>query len=53
MTEFKFYPDEAGQSVCTDYDIVTNVYQQVEGAEALGWSDQGEGQIGLQALASV
>ena len=45
MTQFTFYPDEAGQTVCTDYDVVTNVYQQIQGAEALGWSDWAEGTL--------
>ena len=35
MTEFTFYPDAAGKSVCTSYDIVTNIYQQVDGGKVL------------------
>lgn len=45
MTEFSFYPDSAGTTACTDYDIVTNIYQQVDGGDSLGWPDIGEAQL--------
>lgn len=40
MTVFSFYPDEAKQTACTEYDVITNIYSDITDSSTVNWDDE-------------
>ncbi|POS72695.1 chitinase [Diaporthe helianthi] len=37
---FTFYPDEAKQTACTEYEVITNIYSDISDSDTVNWEDE-------------
>lgn len=40
MTVFSFFPDEARETACTEYEVITNIYSDVKDSKTVKWDDE-------------
>lgn len=40
MALFTFYPDEARETACTEYEVITNIFSSVNQSETVNWDDE-------------